>query len=175
MKFSGLILVFSTIVFMTGCAGKMPLTADEFRQMAPGASFMGMKTGGKETFEVERSVAQVAGTFNKMADKCLNKRIKSVESGYMYHSVVVTKYTPTVKIGKNRAELYLQYEHEKGVMKVYEMPKNGYFLMVMDATGIGKDKTRIDFYRPSIGHQNVVKALHGWATGKNVGCPDLTK
>lgn len=170
MKFSVFIVMLSGISLLSGCAGKMPQTANEFRQMAPGATF-----GGKETFEVNRSVGNVAGTFKKMANKCLSKRVQMVESGYMYHHVVVTKYTPTVKVSKNRAELYLQYEHEQGVMKVYEMPKNGYFLMVMDATGTGKNKTRIDFYRPSVGHQNIIEALKGWATGKNVGCPDLTK
>jgi hypothetical protein len=169
MKFSVFIMMITATIF-SGCAGKMPLTADEFRQMAPGATF-----GGKETFEVKRSVGKVAATFKNMASKCLNKRVKSVESGYMYHHVVVTKYTPTVKIAKNRAELFLQFEHEQGVMKVYDMPKKGYFLMVMDATGTGKNKTRIDFYRPSVGHKNIIEALRGWATGKNVGCPDLTK
>lgn len=137
--------------------------------MAPGATF-----GGKETFKVNRSVKSVANTFNKMANKCLNKRIRMTETGYMHHMVVVTKYTPTVRTSKNRTELHLQYEHEKGVMKVHEMPEKGYYLMVMDATGVGKNNTRIDFYRPSVGHQNVIEALRGWATGKNVGCPDLT-
>ena len=175
MKIPAFILMMISILVLTGCAGKMPLTADEFRQMAPGASFMGMKTGGKETFTVNRSVKSVANTFKKMANKCLNKRIKMVESGYMHHMVVVTKYTPTVYTSKNKAELHLQFEHEKGVMKVYEMPPKGYYLMIMDATGKGRNKTQIDFYRPEVGNQNVVEALRGWATGKNVGCPDLTK
>ena len=117
MKFSAFIMIVN-VLLLSGCAGKMPLTADEFRQMAPGATFMGMKTGGKETFKVNRSVKSIGNTFKKMANKCLNKRVKMVETGHMHHMVVVTKYTPTVYTGKNKVELHLQFEHEKGVMKV---------------------------------------------------------
>ena len=168
IKLSFLVILSSLII--TGCATKMPLTADEFRQMAPEAF-----SGGKESFEVNRSVASIGNTFKKMANKCLNKRVQMTESGYMHHMVVVTKYTPSVYIGKNRAELHLQYEHEKGVMKIHEMPEKGYYMIVIDVTGIGKNKSRVEFYRPSIAYQNVVEAVRGWATGKNIGCPDLTK
>ena len=169
MKLVSLSIVFLGLIHLAGCATKMPLTADEFRQMAPTATF-----GGKESFKVNRSVSSIGKTFNKMANQCLNKRIKMVESGYMHHMVVVTKYTPTVKVKNNRAELHLQFEHEKGVMKIHEMPPKGYYLMVMDVTGVAKNKSHVEFYRPGVGHQNIIEALRGWATGVNVGCPDLT-
>jgi hypothetical protein len=30
-------------------------------------------------------------------------------------------------------------------------------------------------FAPSMGHDVLISAIKGWATGKNVGCPDLTK
>jgi len=56
-----------------------------------------------------------------------------------------------------------------------EIPEKGYYLMVADATRMDANTTQIDMYRPTIGHDAVVRAVKGWATGENVGCPDMTK
>jgi hypothetical protein len=40
---------------------------------------------------------------------------------------------------------------------------------------VTQTKTRIDLYRPSMGHGVLIQAVKNWATGENVGCPDLTK
>jgi hypothetical protein len=157
-------------LILSGCAIKHPQTAAEFRKAAPGAAF-----GSKQSFEVNRSIARVSATFKKMAPQCLHKRVKSVSSGYMYYQVVVTDYNPTVIVGKKHTELDLQQDHIQGVMNVSKKPKGGYYLMVVDATAIAKNKTRIDMYAPSIGYDHVIDAIKGWATGKNIGCPDLTK
>ena len=47
--------------------------------------------------------------------------------------------------------------------------------MVVDATPLDKKRTAITMYRPSMGKDTMVKAIKGWATGDNVGCPDLTQ
>lgn len=168
-KFTAFAMLLITI-FISGCAINHPQTAEAFRKAAPGATF-----GGLETFEVNRSYRKVADTFRKMAPKCLNKRVKSVSTGYMYHQVVVTDYKPTVIVGKQRTELHLQQDHIQGVMNVSKKPEGGYYLMVVDATPAGNNKTRIDMYAPTVGFDNVIKAIKGWASGTNVGCPDLTK
>lgn len=157
-------------LLLAGCAIKHPQNAAEFRKEIPGATF-----GSKQSFEVNRSFDQVSNTFNKMAPKCLHKRVQSTSSGYMYSQVIVTDYNPTVIIGKNRTELHLQQDHIQGVMNVSKKPEGGYYLMVIDAEPLGKNKTRIDMYVPSIGYDHVVAAIKDWATGTNVGCPDLTK
>lgn len=158
------------VFFVTGCAIHHPQNAEEFRKAAPGATF-----GSQESFEVNRSLSAVSRTFKKMAPKCLHVRVKSESSGYMHYQVIVTDYNPTVIVGKNRTELHLQQDHIQGVMNVSEKPKGGYYLIVTDAIAAGKNKTRIDMYAPSMGYDHVVEAIKGWATGKNVGCPDLTK
>ena len=41
---------------------------------------------------------------------------------------------------------------------------------------MGANKTRIDIYHPTAGAgETMTKAIKGWATGENVGCPDLTQ
>lgn len=170
MKFYRYLTAVLAIALLSGCGIKHPQTAEEFRKAVPGA-FM----GEVESFEVNRSFRAVAKSFKKRAPKCLNVRIKTVSQTHMSYQVIVTKYTPTVIVTKDRAELHVQEHHEQGVMKVSEMPKNGYYLVVADATPVGKKKTRIDLYRPSMGHDVMIKAIKGWATGKSKGCPDLAK
>jgi hypothetical protein len=157
-------------IFLSGCAGTMPQTADEFRKALPGA-FM----GEVENFEVNRPFMDVAKTFQTMAPKCLDVRIKTISDVYQSHQVIVAKYTPTVIVTDKRAELHVQERHEAGVIAVYKEPEKGHFLMVVDAVPLGKNRTQITMYRPSKGHDVMVKAIKGWATGKNVGCPDFTK
>ena len=161
------IIIFITL---TGCSLKQPLTADEFRLAAPTAFL-----AKKESYVVNRPYKKVVKAFKKQAPKCLSARVKTVSSSSTSYQVVVTKYNPTVISNKNRTELHLQQLHEQGVLNVSEVPKKGYFLMVIDAIPASKNKTRIDYYGPSIGVDNITKAIKGWATGKNMGCPDLTK
>jgi len=156
-------------LLLTGCMTKHPMTAVEFREAVPG-SF----SARHETYEVQRPLAAVAETFRKNGKKCLDKTIESVSSGYMNYQRIVTDYNPTVVIGKDRAELHLQQFHETGVMYVTEVPKGGYYMLVVDATPVDKNTTRIDMYRPAFGFGNLIEAVRGWTDGSNSGCPDLT-
>ena len=170
MKNSVFLTVILFIVFLSGCAVTMPQTAGEFRKAVPGA-FMGKV----ETFEVNRQFKDLAKTFQTMAPKCLDVRIKTISDTYQSHQVILAKYTPTVIVTEEKAELHVQERHEAGVLAVYKEPEKGHFLMVVDAIPLDKNRTQITMYRPSKGHDVMVKAIKGWATGKNVGCPDLTK
>jgi hypothetical protein len=170
MKNPVLLTIAIFTIFLSSCAGTMPQTAEEFRQAVPGA-FM----GEVETFEVNRPFKDVTKTFQKMAPKCLDVRIKTTSKTYMSYQVIVTKYNPTVIVTKEKTELYVQERHESGVMAVYEEPEKGHFVMVVDATPLDIKRTQIVMYRPSKGKDVMVKAIKGWAIGKNIGCPDLTK
>ncbi len=171
MKHLYLIISLTIIALLSGClATSKPMTASEFRAAVPGA-FMAKK----ESYEVGQSFEQVAARFKKMAPKCLDVTIKSTSRTSTSYQVIVTEYRPTVIVGKTRAELHVQQHHAQGVMKIGEEPEGGYYLMVFDAIKLGRNKTRIDYYGPSRGFDTMVKAIKGWASGKNVGCPDLTK
>lgn len=164
-----LIVVFFILMFF-GCAIHHPQTAEEFRKAAPGA-FMGKL----ETFQVNRTFKEVAKTFQKKAPECLNVTIKTTSQTRTSYQVIVTTYNPTVLVSDQKAELHVQMHHEQGVMKVSQEPEGGYYLLVADAIPLDKNTTRVDLYRPSMGYDTIIKAIKGWATGENLGCPDLAK
>ncbi len=157
-------------VILSGCVTSHPQNARDFRKAVPGA-FMAKV----EKYEVSQPYRKVVARFKKMAPKCLNVSIKTTSQTSGSYQVIVTDYKPTVVVGKNRTELHVQQHHKKGVMNVTKEPAGGYYLMVIDAIKVGKNKTRIEYFGPSVGHGTMVKAIKGWASGKNVGCPDLTK
>jgi hypothetical protein len=169
MRRTVLSTIFILILLLFGCAS-MPQTAEEFREALPGA-FMGKV----ETFEVNRPFMDVAKTFQTMGPKCLDVRVKTISDTYQSHQVIVAKYTPTVIVTEEKAELYVQERHEAGVLAVRKEPEKGHFLMVVDAIPLDRNRTQITMYRPSKGRDVMVKAIKGWATGENVGCPDLAK
>ena len=156
-------------IWLSGCVSH-PQTAEEFRKAVPGAF-----SAKVETFEVDRPFNQVASTFQKMGPTCLSKTIKTTSQTNMSYQVIVTTYKPTVLVTEKKAELHVQQHHEQGVVNVSKEPDGGYYLMVADARPITTNRTRIDLYRPSMGFGVLSQAIKNWATGENVGCPDLTK
>lgn len=160
-------------LLLTGCAGTMPQTADEFRQMVPEAM-----TGKMESFDVDRPFRDVARTFEKNGPRCLDVAVEITSTTYSKYGPMVSRYTvtytPTVVVDRERAELHVQ-QHMDNTLKVYKEPEGGYFLLVADAYPVDGKRTRVDLYRPSIGNKLLVKAVRGWADGTRDGCPDLTK
>ena len=153
---------------LSGCVGHMPQTADEFRTELPGAFL-----GEVEKFDVSRSYTDIGKSFQKMAPKCLDVRIKTTSQTNTSYQVIVTKWNPTVKITDQKAELHIQQLHEQGVLNVYEVPEKGYYTMVVDAIPTGKKTSQVVMYRASVGNKTLNKAIRGWARGENVGCPNL--
>ncbi len=156
-----------------GCSMKQPQSAQEFRQMLPGSMF-----GKQETVTVDRSYSKVIDTFRKRAGKCLNvvvQRDVVNRYGQVVNTTNIT-YTPTLNVGKSRAELYLQQLPEgSATFVVGEMPEKGFYFFVADAIHAGKNKTRLDLYYSSYGADTLSRAVKNWAKGDNLGCPDLTQ
>ena len=160
----------AAVVLLAGCVTQHPQNAEEFRKMAPGAFMIKV-----ETHEINRSVRDIGATFRKRAPDCLNMRVTMTEQGPGSYHVVVTAYKPTVVVTDERAELHLQQHHERGVIAVTKMPEGGYYLFVADAYPVDAKRSRLQIIGPSKGYDMVHRAIIGWATGKNLGCPDLTK
>ena len=157
------------VVALAAC-GSMPQTAQEFREAIPTA-FM----GEVQHFEANRPFRDVARTFQSKAPECLNVSVRTVsQTGTSYQNIVAV-YRPTVLVSDKKAELHVQRKYEKGVVNVYKEPEGGHYVLVADATPIDRGRTRIDIYGPSKGLDVLIKAVKGWATGQNVGCPDMTK
>jgi hypothetical protein len=156
---------------LAGCAVNFPQTAEEFRHAAPGATF-----GKTETLEVNRPFRLVAQTFQRKAPECLNIAVRMTERSQTSAHVVESVYRPTVRVGKERAELHVQIDYRKGVIVPGKVPPGGSYLLVADAYPLeGGKRTRFQWFGPSMGHDTLIRAVKGWATGENLGCPDLTK
>ena len=156
-------------VMLAGCGG-MPQTAEEFRQAVPGA--MLAKT---DTYEVNRSVRDVATTFQRKAPECLNMSVRTVSQSTTSYQNILTDYRATVVPGGERAELHLQQLHKTGVIYPSKPPEGGAYIIVADAYPLPGNRTRMQLYGPSIGYDVVYRAIRGWASGDSLGCPDLTK
>ena len=171
MKHYLILISFLVSIFLTGCSIKHPQSPGEFREAVSAGAFMTKV----DTYEVDRSLSAVAGAFKKKASKCLDITITTTSQSSRSYQVIVRDYKSTVVAGKDKVELHLQQHYAKGVKIVSEEPPGGFYLIVADATPLAKKKTLIKVYGPSMGYDVIKKAIKGWATGKNMGCPDLTK
>jgi len=165
-RISGAVLA----ALLAGCAVQLPQNADEFRKQIPGA-FMGKV----QTFEAKRSFREVAKTFQAKAPECLNVSVRTIEQSSTSSSNILATYKPTVIVNDRRAEVHVQRTLKGNVIVPGKEPAGGHYILVADATPIDKGRTRIDIYGPSRGFDTMVRAITGWATGENVGCPDMTK
>jgi len=158
-----------TLLLLAACA-PMPQTAEEFRKAVPGAAFAKI-----ETYEVKRPMKEVAATFRRKAPECLNVAVRTVSQTSSSYQNILTEYKPTVVVTSQRAELHVQQLHKTGVLYPSKPPEGGTYIVVADAYPLSGNRTRIQVFGPSIGYDVVYRAIRGWATGDNLGCPDMTK
>ena len=156
-------------VLLAACV-QMPQNAEEFRKAVPGA--MMTKT---ESYEVNRPVKDVAATFRRKAPECLKVAVRTVSQTTGSYQNILTEYTPTVIVTDQRTELHVQQFHKTGVMYPSKPPAGGTYILVADAYPAAANRTRIQLYGPSKGYDVLYRAIRGWATGDNLGCPDMTK
>ena len=156
--------------FAAVACAPMPQTAEEFRKAVPGAVMA--KT---DSYEVNRSMKDVAATFRRKAPECLNVSVRTVSQTTTSYQNILTEYKPTVVVNGERAELHVQQLHKTGVMYPSKPPEGGIYLLVADAFPLPGNRTRIQTYGPSKGYDVLYRAVRGWASGDNVGCPDMTK
>ena len=155
---------------LAGCVN-FPQNAQEFREQIPGATF-----GQKQTFEAKRPYRDVAKTFQAKAPQCLSLSVRTISQTSTSYQNILATYKPTVLVGAQKAELHVQRHYQGGgVIIPGKEPEGGLYMLVADATPIDRNRTRIDIYAPTHGADTMIRAVTSWATGENVGCPDLTK
>ena len=155
---------------LAAACAQMPQTAEEFRKAVPGA--MMAKT---DRYEVNRPLREVAATFRRKAPECLNMTVRTVSRTSTSYQNILTQYTATVIVSGERAELHVQQEHKTGVIYPSKPPAGGPYILVADALAQPGGRTVVQFYGPSRGYDVLYRAIQGWASGANLGCPDLTK
>jgi len=165
-----LIIAFAFTACTLGMRG-MPMNADEARQMFP-KSVM----GEHKTFEADRNYSQVAKTIEQKAHECFDVSVEVTSYGYESSAHWTDYYKPTVIVGDKRTELHLQQHKKQGnLIKPYEEPEGGYYMMVVDVDKISADKVQTHMYVPKIGYDHVVSAIEGWVKGTSSLCPDMAK
>jgi len=130
---------FLCALLAAGCSLSHPQTAAEFRHAVPGA-----QTAARDTFEVDRPLAQVGASFQRLASECLDRSIRTTEhQPHVSYQVVTTSYKPTVQVSATSAELHVQQRHRGNVINVGKEPDGGYYLLVADAHPVSVTRTCI--------------------------------
>lgn len=162
------------VVLLAGC-GSMPNTPDKLVQNAKDNSMF----SEKEVFEVKRPIEEVAEVFKKKANECLKQTItftsRDSTAGLTTTHREVRLYTPRVVVSKQRTRLTLQSKTIEGSTELGDIPPDGWYMMVADAYPVSKNVTRIESYIQWPDLRAPFKAVKHWASGTNMGCPDLTK
>jgi hypothetical protein len=169
-KLSLLITAFVLTACTLGMKG-MPMNADEARQMFPKSM-----TGELKTFDVDRSYSQVSKTIEQKAHECFEISVEVTSYGYESAAHWTDYYKPTVIVGDTRTELHLQqHKKQSNLIKPYEEPEGGYYMMVVDVDRISADKVQAHMYVPKFGYDHMVSAIEGWIKGTSSLCPDMAK
>lgn len=159
-----------TAILLAGC-GTVPQT--------PEILVKNVKEDGmfseKDVFEVKRPIAQIEEVFRKKAPECLQQNITSTwrQNGMLRREV--RAYTPKVTANKQRVRLTLQTKVIEGSIQLGDLPPDGVYMMVADAYPVGKSATRVESYIQWPDQRAAFAAIKHWATGTNMGCPDMTK
>lgn len=157
--------------FVLGGCNMAPKNADEFRQATRDGVRLGLAS--VETFEVDRPLREVSSTLQRKASECLNGSVKwSATNAYGNTRSGIHTYKPTYVANAGKAELHVQRKRSGGGDVDVGAPADGFYDVVVDATPVSPKRTRIEIYQ---GDKLMRTALRGWATGNNLGCPDLTK
>jgi len=150
-----------SVLMLGGCA--TPQSADEFRH-----------TTKAEAREVNRPLREVAATLRSRAPECLSATIRRTVPGPTFQ-VIDVAYKPKVVVSERKVELHLQMRYVRGVATTINEPEGGYYVLVADVYAVDPKHSRAEMFAPSSGYEPVIRAINGWVTGKDVGCPDMTK
>ncbi|HEY7241521.1 MAG TPA: hypothetical protein VH600_20275 [Burkholderiales bacterium] len=152
----------SLVATLVGCAN--PQTADEFRKSYNGPA---------ATVGLDRPLRDVAATFQSRAPECLSVTVRRSIPGPTYQ-VADTAYAPKVVVSTKRVELSVQMRYVRGVLTSVGEPEGGYYTLVADVYPVDVKRSRLEMFGSDNDHV-LGRAITGWATGKNLGCPDMTK
>lgn len=146
----------------------VPQTRQEFVKVVAA----GERGTEKQTFVVERGFDQVYEVLQERSTACLDVTVKrTAYVGYTEHSS--SDYNPTLrKAGAGKAEFALQVVHRPRAIGE-NAPPGGMYVMAADIRSLGKGRTELVVYLPTMGYKRVARSLKEWAAGENTDCPKL--
>ena len=132
----------------------------------------GPRSAKEYVYTVNHSFRAIYNRVKQKSQHCLAKKItRSMTQGYATH-VSQSIYTPSLAMKrKGFAEFTYQVHHTPaGTAKI---PPGGLYMMAMDIISVGKNKTKIQLYAPTIGYTDISEAMMEWTKNKNTKCPEL--
>ncbi|MFA6902211.1 MAG: hypothetical protein WC236_03915 [Gallionellaceae bacterium] len=174
MKVKIIVIVMAS--FIAGC-GSAPKSPQELRQSATNGS-MGME---KSSFVVQRSLSDLAKTYDVKSKECLNVTVereltvRNIYGGAGKGESTFLAYSSKVKSTIKQLELNVQMKVTgKNTVKLVEEPEGGYYLLSAEVSPINNSQSNVTLYYYHR-YKNLLAAVQGWSTGKDLKCPDLTK
>ena len=136
-----------------------------------------------ETYVVKRPFQQVVDSYKQRAPVCLNQTITThgyQQNGQSYKNTVhfpTSAWKAYVNATNKHMECTLQWRSlDANVIEVYDPPnKYGHYHMLVDAYPVDQNTTRIVLSKALTVSDVVVQATKNWATGENMGSPDMTQ
>lgn len=159
----GVFIVLAAALLLEGCA-PAAMSAKEYREQI-------QKSYPRyhETHQVNRSASEVGASFKRKAKECLNYDMQSTSKSAITgtHTRVVSSSKSYVTSSGGRYSMIMQVLRPGNPLKG---PKDGYYELLVDASPVGANKTRIDIYTSM--SDMYKQAILSWAKGDERGCPD---
>lgn len=159
----------------SGCAtAPMPQTAEEYRQIVAKDEIFGTLF---ETYEVNQPYSKVAATLKAKAKECLDLKLAFEQCIKRSCQDFDVFYTPTVLSQARKTELHVQWRRtpENAIYTNGKPPAKGPYILVADAVPAGNGKTRMNIYTTKHVYTLLPPAIKHWASGTNMGCPNLAQ
>lgn len=169
-------IVFSFLAMsLSGCISA-PRTADAIVQSAK----KGKMFTAKQEFEVDRSLAEVTHILKMRSHQCLRTGISfaaagDTSGGIRMDKEVSRQLTPKLFASAKHTRLTVQVKATDGTKELGGMPRDGWYMLVVDAYPANHHKTRVENYYQQTSFREVFNAIKPWLTGSKKDCPDLTK
>lgn len=154
------------IVLLASCASA-PKTVGEFRTtVSQGAAFM-----TQESHIVNRDFSAVVKNIELKSKECLGfGYTTATTAGASSRQTTVTYRTTVRLVGSDKAEMFMQ---EKRTPQPAGSPEGGAYIFLTDIHRLSATQARITMYGPSFPTwKPIFNAIHGWAKGEKVKCPD---